>query len=60
MPLFPAALDLSSLNGSNGFKINGVAAGDYSGWSVASARDVNGDGFADLIAGAQVRHSLAE
>ena len=49
---FAANLDLSSLDGGNGFKLSGVAADDYSGWSVASAGDVNGDGFADLIVGA--------
>ncbi len=49
---FAANLDLSSLDGSNGFKLSGVAAGDQSGVSVASAGDVNGDGFADLIVGA--------
>ena len=49
---FAANLDLSSLDGSNGFRLGGVAAGDYSGCSVASAGDVNGDGFADLIVGA--------
>ena len=43
---------LSSLNGSNGFRINGVAENDASGRSVASAGDVNGDGFAELIMGA--------
>ena len=48
----PPNLDLSSLDGSNGFKLSGVAAGDLSGCSVASAGDVNGDGFADLIVGA--------
>jgi Ca2+-binding RTX toxin-like protein len=48
----PANIDLSILNGSNGFKLSGVAENDYSGWSVASAGDVNGDGFADLILGA--------
>ena len=32
--------------------LNGVAAGDYSGRSVASAGDVNGDGLADVIVGA--------
>ena len=41
------------LDGSNGFKLSGVAADDCSGCSVASAGDVNGDGFADLIVGAR-------
>jgi len=45
-------LKLSSLDGTNGFKINGEAADDRSGFSVSSAGDVNGDGFADLIVGA--------
>ena len=52
MAQFPANIDLSSLDGNNGFKLSGAAAGDYSGLSVASAGDVNGDGFADLIVGA--------
>ena len=51
-PGFAPNFDLSSLDGSNGFKLSGVAAGDHSGRSVASAGDVNGDGFADLIVGA--------
>ncbi len=50
---FDARLNLSSLNGSNGFVINGVAEGDQSGVSVSSAGDVNGDGFDDLIIGAK-------
>jgi len=49
---FAAGLNLSSLDGSNGFAINGIAARDQSGWSVSSAGDVNGDGFDDLIIGA--------
>ena len=49
---FSAAMDLSSLNGSNGFKLNGETANDYSGRSVSTAGDVNGDGFDDLIVGA--------
>jgi hypothetical protein len=48
---FAANLDLASLDGSNGFKLSG-AADDESGFSVASAGDVNGDGFADVIVGA--------
>src|SRR4028118_397516 len=49
---FGASFNLSTLNGSNGFAINGIAARDESGWSVSSAGDVNGDGFDDLIIGA--------
>ena len=49
---FGANLDLSTLDGANGFKLSGVAAGDQSGTSVASAGDLNHDGFADLIVGA--------
>ena len=49
---FAANLDLSTLDGITGFKLSGAAAGDRSGHSVASAGDVNGDGFADLIVGA--------
>ena len=49
---FGATLSLSSLNGSNGFRLDGVSGEDRSGYSVASAGDVNGDGFADLIVGA--------
>jgi hypothetical protein len=46
------ALDLATLDGTNGFILAGIDAGDISGTSVSSAGDVNGDGFADLIVGA--------
>ncbi|WGV24804.1 beta strand repeat-containing protein [Halotia branconii] len=49
---FSASFDLSSLDGSNGFVINGIDARDYSGRSVSSAGDINGDGIDDLIIGA--------
>ncbi|MFV2090090.1 MAG: hypothetical protein ACC642_05500, partial [Pseudomonadales bacterium] len=49
---FPAVLDPSTLDGANGFQINGINAGDRSGWSVSGAGDVNGDGFDDMIIGA--------
>ncbi len=47
-------LNLSSLNGTNGFQISGEEDLALSGRSVAGAGDVNGDGFADLIIGAQL------
>ncbi|MEO1210418.1 MAG: hypothetical protein AAFX78_12820 [Cyanobacteria bacterium J06638_20] len=49
---FDPSLNLSTLNGRNGFVINGIDADDLSGRSVSGAGDVNGDGFADLIIGA--------
>ena len=45
-------IPLSTLDGSNGFILNGIDANDYSGFSVSSAGDVNGDGYDDLIIGA--------
>lgn len=49
---FPAAIDLASLNGSNGFAISGATAGSLSGAIVSGAGDMNGDGFDDVIIGA--------
>ena len=53
MSTFGSIIELSSLDGTDGFKINGEAASDYSGRSVASAGDINGDGYEDLIIGAR-------
>jgi hypothetical protein len=50
---FAASLNLSSLNGSNGFKISGEAAYDHLGGSVSNAGDINGDEFGDIIVGAR-------
>ncbi|MHC5772891.1 hypothetical protein [Nostoc sp.] len=52
---FSPTLNLSSLNGANGFAINGIKAGDNSGYSVSSAGDINDDGIADLIISASRR-----
>ena len=49
---FPARLDVSSLDGTNGFAVSGLANGDGAGFSVGLTDDVNGDSFADLIIGA--------
>ena len=49
---FASSLDLSTLDGSNGFRLDGIDAGDNSGISVSTAGDVNGDGYADILVGA--------
>ena len=49
---FASSIDLSSLDGATGFRLNGAVDGDGTGGSVASAGDLNGDGFDDLIVGA--------
>ena len=47
------AIDLVNVAlGTGGFVIHGVDADDFSGISVSSAGDINGDGFDDLIIGA--------
>lgn len=51
---FAPELDLTTLDGSNGFVINGLGAFDLSGASVSGAGDINGDGFDDLIIGADL------
>jgi hypothetical protein len=50
-------LELSALDGTNGFKLSGVAAGDVSGQAVSTAGDVNGDGMDDLLIGAPFVHT---
>ena len=50
---FGPVVELSSLDGSNGFVLNGVDAFDDSGFSVSGAGDINGDGVDDLIIGSE-------
>ena len=47
----PATLNLGALDGTNGFRINGAAAGDQMGRAISSG-DINGDGLVDLVVGA--------
>jgi hypothetical protein len=55
---FPAIVSLGSLypagggDGTRGFVLTGIDAGDASGWSVSEAGDVNGDEVDDLVVGA--------
>jgi hypothetical protein len=53
---FPSSIELSSLNGTTGFKLNGARAYDRTGLSVSSAGDFNNDGFDDFIIGAPYVH----
>jgi hypothetical protein len=48
---WPATFNLSAVNGTNGFMLNGSTAGDASGSSLAFG-DLDGDYIADLVVGA--------
>ncbi|MBS0349974.1 MAG: FG-GAP repeat protein, partial [Proteobacteria bacterium] len=50
--LAPEVIPLSTLNGQNGFRLEGEDISDYSGYSVSAAGDVNGDGYHDILIGA--------
>jgi hypothetical protein len=47
----PATLDVTALDGSNGFRVSGAVSFNQIGWSVASAGDINGDGYDDVVIG---------
>ncbi|MDQ0464116.1 Ca2+-binding RTX toxin-like protein [Caulobacter ginsengisoli] len=49
---FSGDIDLTTLDGTNGFRIVGAFTAGAAGTSVASAGDFNGDGYDDLIVGA--------
>ena len=57
---FVSPVAASSLDGSNGFVLDGVGAGDFAGWSVSGAGDVNGDGLDDFVIGAREAFDGAE
>ncbi|MCH2168257.1 MAG: VCBS domain-containing protein [Oceanicola sp.] len=46
------SLDLSTLDGTNGFTLTGIDATDQAGAFVAAAGDLNGDSIADLLVSA--------
>ena len=48
----PGDIDLATLTAAQGFSIAGVAAGDFSAFTVNSAGDINGDGYDDVVIGA--------
>lgn len=48
----PVRLD-DVADGSGGFMLEGESLGDLAGWSVAGVGDLDGDGLADLLVGAQ-------
>ncbi|MGN7614533.1 hypothetical protein ACQZV8_20885, partial [Magnetococcales bacterium HHB-1] len=43
--------DFSTLDGSNGFRIDGETAGQNIGWKSSSGGDINGDGIDDFVLG---------
>ena len=47
-----AEVDLSTLDGENGFRISGANADDWTGTAVSGDIDVNGDGIADMVVSA--------
>ncbi|MCC8995818.1 MAG: FG-GAP-like repeat-containing protein [Nitrosomonas sp.] len=49
---FAANLEMTSLDGTNGFRLDGISKYDLAGHSVSTAGDINGDGFADVLIGA--------
>lgn len=52
-PISGGIFNLENLNSSDGFSLDGEAAGDESGKHVASAGDINHDGYPDLFIGAK-------
>lgn len=56
---FPASFDVSSLDGTNGFTLQGSGLREYVGFSVSGAGDFNGDGLNDLMVSAYNANTAA-
>lgn len=54
----PTDVAVNSL-GARGFRIDGAMANDLSGFHLAGAGDINGDGFADVLIGAEQADPLS-
>jgi tRNA A-37 threonylcarbamoyl transferase component Bud32 len=52
------SLELSSLNGSNGFIIRGINDNNFTGSAINRAGDINGDGVEDILIGAPYSNPL--
>jgi hypothetical protein len=50
---FASSIELSTLDGVNGFVCRGIDFGDQAGGSVSAAGDVNDDGIDDMVIGAR-------
>ncbi|ABK46179.1 putative outer membrane adhesin like protein [Magnetococcus marinus MC-1] len=48
---FGESFELSSLNGANGFVVEGDTAGLKLGYTISGAGDINADGYADFVIG---------
>ena len=53
-------LNVSELDGNNGFIVNGIDTRDNAGTSISGAGDLNGDGIDDLVIGAPNAESSRE
>ena len=49
---FISPFNLTTLNGTNGFTVRGIATSGDLGYAVSTAGDINGDGLSDLLLGA--------